>query len=281
VSTGTADVFDGPSATSARRTAPAWQRAWRARRREILGLTGLFLALGGWQLASWAGEINPLFIGNPVGIGRAFWTMSSNGVLTHNLTVSAKEFFYGFGIGSASAMVLGILIGWFKVLDDLTEPLVAAAYATPYVAFLPLIIIWVGIGLWSKIVIVIWASFFAVLINTQAGVKSIPSELHRVADSFCVSRARKLWGLALPTAVPYILAGLRQSIGRSLVAVIVAEFYLGNNRGLGSFIQLASNTYRPNEAFAAIACFCIAGIVLVRSVAFAERRVARSRGITR
>jgi ABC-type nitrate/sulfonate/bicarbonate transport system permease component len=267
----------GPAPTPA--TAAASTRPRRSYKRELRGILGLVLVLLLWQAASWRHWINPIFVGDPIGIVKALYTLFADGTLPRNISQSAKEFGYGFLIGSGAAMVLGVVIGWFSFLDDLTEPLVAAAYATPYVAFLPIIIIWAGIGVWSKVVIVIWASFFSVLINTQAGVKNTSPELIRVAEAFCVSRARMLWTLALPAAVPFILAGLRQSIGRSLVAVIVAEFYLGNNAGLGSFILLQSNLYNANNAFAAIILFCIAGIVLVRSVAFVERRVAHGRGI--
>jgi NitT/TauT family transport system permease protein len=254
-------------------------RPRRSYRRTVRGIAGLVLVLLLWQAASWRDWINPIFVGDPIGIVKALYTLFSDGSLTPHIWESTKEFGLGFLIGSGAAMLLGVLIGWFAFLDELTEPLVAAAYATPYVAFLPIIIIWTGIGITSKVVIVMWAAFFSVLINTQAGVKNTPSELIRVADSFCVGRTRMLVTLALPAAVPYILAGLRQSIARSLIAVIVAEFYLGNNIGLGSFIMLQSNLYNANNAFAAIILFCIAGIVLVRSVAYIERRVARGRGI--
>jgi NitT/TauT family transport system permease protein len=269
------------TSTAATRTGrvPRLSSLSRSRRRELRAVSGLLAVLVLWQILSWTGSINPLFVGNPIGIAKAIGHLFANGVLPDNIWQSTKEFVLGFAIGSGAAIVLGIVIGWFPLVDDLTESMIAAAYATPYVAFLPLIIIWAGIGIWSKVVIVIWASFFSVLINTQAGVKNTPTDLIRVADSFCASRTKLLWTVALPAAVPYILAGLRQSLGRSLVAVIVAEFYLGNNRGLGSFILLQSNTYQANNAFAAIALFCIAGIVLVRGLAFLERRVARSRGI--
>jgi len=164
-------------------------------------------------------------------------------------------------------------------LDDLTEPILAAFYATPYVAFLPLIIIWIGIGLWSRTVIVIWATFFPMLINTVAGVKNTPPEYLRVADAFVVGRLRVLGKVVLPSSVPYMLAGLRQSIGRALVAVIVAEFYLAND-GIGFFITQATNAYRPDDAFAAILLTSVVGIALVRGVAVFERRIGRKWGLT-
>jgi NitT/TauT family transport system permease protein len=128
-------------------------------------------------------------------------------------------------------------------------------------------------------VIVIWATFFPILINTVAGVKNTPPDFLRVADSFSVGRTRVLRSVVLPASVPYILAGLRQSIGRALVAVIVAELFL-SNEGIGFFITAKANAYLPNDAFAAILITSLAGIFLVRGVGVLERRVGRKWGIS-
>lgn len=254
-------------------------RKQRARRRTILGFVGIVGFFAAWQLLYEIGTLDPLFFGSPEGVFRAYDRLLIGGELWSDLEISAKEFTYGFAIGSGLGIFLGVLIGWITWLDDLTEPILAAFYATPYVAFLPLIIIWIGIGLWSRTVIVIWATFFPMLINTVAGVKNTPPEYLRVADAFVVGRMRVLGKVVLPSAVPYMLAGLRQSIGRALVAVIVAEFYLAND-GIGFFITQATNAYRPDDAFAAILLTSVAGIVLVRGVGLIERRVGRKWGLT-
>jgi ABC-type nitrate/sulfonate/bicarbonate transport system permease component len=205
--------------------------------------------------------------------------LQPGGELIPHVQESAKELFAGFGIGATLAVILGVLIGWSTVLDDLTEPLLAAFYATPYVAFLPLVIIVMGIGLSSKVFIVAWAVFFPVLINAVAGVKNTPPEFLRLADSFTIGKLRLLRTVLFPSAVPYLLAGLRQAIGRGLVGVIVAEFYLAQ-QGIGFFIENRTSTYRPDDAFAAILLTALAGIVLVRTVAAVERRVGRRWGIS-
>jgi NitT/TauT family transport system permease protein len=254
-------------------------RRRRARRRTILGIVGVVGFFAIWQLLYELGTLNPLFFGSPTGVFRAYNRLLIEGELWHDLQVSSKEFGYGFVIGSILGIGAGVLIGWMSWLDDLTEPLLAAFYATPYVAFLPLIIIWIGIGLWSRTVIVIWATFFPMLINTVAGVKNTPPEYLKVADAYAVGRLRVLGKVVLPSSVPYVLAGLRQSIGRALVAVIVAEFYLAND-GIGFFITQTTSAYRPNDAFAAILLTSVAGIVLVRGVAAVERRIGRKWGIS-
>jgi ABC-type nitrate/sulfonate/bicarbonate transport system permease component len=256
------------------------QRKRRQRQRFVRGVAGIVAFFALWEIFYQVGWLNPLFFAEPVAIFRTMVEiLSPGGELLPHVRESATEFVLGFGIAALGAIVLGVLIGWFVVLDDVSEPLMAAFYATPYVAFLPLVIIWVGIGLWSKVIIVMWAVFFPVLINAVAGVKNTPPEFLRVADSFCVGRWRLFTTVVLPAAVPYLLAGMRQAIGRGLVGVIVAEFYLAQ-RGIGFFIQEATSTYRPNEAFAAILLTSLTGIFLVRSVAVAERRVGRRWGLT-
>jgi ABC-type nitrate/sulfonate/bicarbonate transport system permease component len=267
---------EAPAAPGRRETS----KQARRRQRLLRGFLGIVTFFAVWEFLYQAGTLNPLFFAEPWEIAKTtIELIKPGGELVPHLKESVVEMVLGFGIGALSAILLGLLIGWSTFLDDVTEPLVAAFYATPYVAFLPLIIIWVGIGLWSKVIIVIWATFFPVLINAIAGVKNTPPEFLRVAEAFCVGRCRTFTTLILPSAVPYLLAGLRQAIGRSLVGVIVAEFYLAQ-KGVGFFINEATSTYRPAEAFAAILLTALAGIALVRGVAAIERRVGARWGIT-
>jgi ABC-type nitrate/sulfonate/bicarbonate transport system permease component len=255
-------------------------RKRRSRQRSIRGVSGIIVFFALWEIAFQAGVLNPLFFGEPWAVVTSLVDLlSPGGALVPHITESAKEFGLGFGIGCLGGLVLGIILGWFRFLDDVTEPLVAAFYATPYVAFLPLVIVWVGIGMISKAVIVMWAVFFPVLINSIAGVKNTPPEFLRVADSFSVGRRRVLTTVVLPAAVPFLLAGIRQAIGRGLVGVIVAEFYLAN-QGVGFFIQRETSVLNANNAFAAILLIAILGIMLVRAVAVMERQVGRRWGIS-
>jgi NitT/TauT family transport system permease protein len=251
----------------------------RSRQRSLRGLAGIVVFFAVWQALFELHQLNPLFVGSPSGMASSLYHLFSTGAIWPDLRESGLEFVLGFSIGAGAGVVLGVLIGWFTIVDDLLDPLIAAFYATPYVAFLPLIVVWLGIGVWAKVAIVVWAAFFAVLINTIAGVKNTPPEYLRVADSFCIGRLAVFRTVVLPSALPYVLAGLRQSIGRGLVGVIVAEFFLAS-KGIGFFITTATTTFRANDAFAAIFLTAVVGLMLVRGVGMIERRIGRRRGLT-
>jgi len=264
-------------ASTARQRDPEERR--RSRQRSLRGLAGLVLFFAVWQVLFELHQLNPLFVGSPSGMARSLYHLFATGSIWPDLRESGIEFVLGFLIGAGSGVLLGVLIGWFTFVDDFLDPLIAAFYATPYVAFLPLIVVWLGIGVWAKVAIVVWAAFFAVLINTIAGVKNTPPEYLRVARSFCIPRITLLRTVVIPSAVPYVLAGLRQSIGRGLVGVIVAEFFLAS-KGIGFFITSATTTFRANDAFAAIFITAVVGLALVRGVGVIERRVGRRWGLT-
>lgn len=262
-----------------RRTARPGRRRLRSTRRMLRGALAVFIFLGVWQALVSAGRLDPLFASSPVAIVEALFRLLTNGSLAPDLAASGLEFVIGFSLGTGGGVILGILFGWFDLLDDMSDPFIAALYATPYVALLPIIILWAGIGLWSKVIIIVWATFFPTVINTIAGVKNTPSEFLRVADAFCVGRRRVLTTVVFPAAVPYVLAGLRQAVGRGLVGVIVAEFFIAN-KGIGFFIASTTAAFRTAAAFAAILITAVVGVVLVRLVALIEKRVASWRGGT-
>jgi ABC-type nitrate/sulfonate/bicarbonate transport system permease component len=242
----------------------------RERQRMVRATVAVLVFLAIWQVLVSVRALNPLFISSPLGMITSLVTLLVHGKIWPDLRASAVEFALGFGFGALGGCVLGVLIGWLPFLDDISDPFIAGFYATPYISFLPVIILWFGIDLSSKVIIIAWATFFPVLINAIAGVKNTPPEFLRVARSFNVSRPRLLRTVVVPAAVPFILAGLRQGIGRGLVGVIVAEFYIAD-RGVGFFISQATSAFQTNDAFAAILILGVAGVVLVRLVAAVER----------
>ena len=166
-----------------------------------------------------------LFFTTPSQIAGTLWTMFATGTIWTPLGVSASGFALGLGLAIVVGLPLGVLIGRSRTLNAMLDPFITAFNATPRLVFLPLIMLWFGLGLWSKVVIVFIGALFPILINTYEGVRNADKVLINVVRSF----GAKEWDIArlvvVPNALPYIIAGLRLAIGRAVLGVVVAEFF--------------------------------------------------------
>jgi len=167
---------------------------------------------------------------------------------------------------------LGLVIGRSHVLHGLTEHVISIMYAVPFVVFLPIVIFWFGIGAEARLVIVVWSAIFPLLINVIAGARNIDNNYLNVAQVFCASRLLTLRAIAFPATLPFILAGVRQAVGRALVGAIVAELFMGNS-GLGYVVQTETSNVEMDNAMAAIVVIAVLAVLLTRSVAWLERRL--------
>jgi len=239
--------------------------------RLVWGTVGIVGCLLLWQLGSSTEILDPLFVSSPLEVLRtAFVILPSPEFLGHLLTTAQCLF-----LGLFSAVVLGVLvglpIGWFSRLHATFEPVIAAVYGVPYIAFLPVIIMWTGIGMTSRVIIVFWSAVFPLIINSIQGAREIDDNFLRVGRSFSATNLQMFLTITLPSSVPYILAGLRTSIGRAIVGVVVAEFFM-SSKGLGYFINLKANALEMAPAFVAITLLALFGIVLVSLVTYIENR---------
>lgn len=244
--------------------------------RLILGGTGVVAFMATWEVAASIGLINEIFTSRPTRWGARLWELLLNpelGIYMHAVA-TLRVLFTGLAIAVAVAIPLGIVIGWSKFLDRLTSPMIAIAYGVPYIALLPVIIIWFGIGNTARTLIVVWAAIFPILINTTVGVGAVDRDLIRVGRAFCASSRQVFVSIVAPASVPYLVAGLRLAVGRALVAAIVAEFFMAS-RGLGYYINARSNALDSASAFAALFILAAAGLVLVGFVARVEKRFSR------
>jgi ABC-type nitrate/sulfonate/bicarbonate transport system permease component len=139
------------------------------------------------------------------------------------------------------------------------------------VVFLPIIIFWFGIDTEARIVIVVWSAVFPLLINVITGVRNLDVNFLQVSRVFCANRFTTLLSVAFPATLPYILAGIRQAVGRGLVGAIVAELFMGA-AGLGYVVQLKTSSFEMDDAMAAIAVIAILAIALTRTIAWLEKR---------
>lgn len=242
----------------------------------ILGTIAVVLTLAAWEGMYRLGYISPLFMSWPSAIAARFWEDMLHGNLLDDLKYSGVNFFIGFIWAVVAGVVLGVLIGWYKYLAMLVNPFLNALYATPRVAMVPLIIIWFGIGMWSKVFIVFISAFFPVLVNTIGGIRAIDRDLLRAANAFCATDRQIFTTVAIPGAVPFILTGVRQGVALGLIGVVVGEMF-GGSQGIGFMVAYGGQTFATDTLFVGVLIIAGAGIVLTALAEQLERRFSQWR----
>ena len=236
----------------------------------VLSVTGGFLL---WEMVSRFIIRNPLFLVPPSGIASRFTEMWGDGEIQHHVYVSGVEAASGFVLAAFAGVAIGLAVGANARLRVAVSPWISGLYATPIVALAPLVILWFGLGLMSKTVVVFSMAIFPVLINTQAGIESTEDKLIETARAFGASKRQIFQKIYLPSAVPFIVAGLRLAVGRSLVGVVVAELF-GSRAGLGFLIMGASQTFDMGALFVAVLILALAGVLSTEAIKLLERRIA-------
>jgi ABC-type nitrate/sulfonate/bicarbonate transport system permease component len=243
----------------------------------ILGTAAVALFLAVWELVGNTLQlINPMFMSAPSLIWKAAVQLFTSGEIWNDLRVSGIEFGWGYFLSIIVAIPLGIAIGWYKRLAYLCDPFVNAMNATPRVALLPLVIIWLGIGILSKVGIIFLGAVFPLLINTRDGVKTTPVNLLNAARSFGASEWQIFRSVVLPSTVPFILTGLRLAVGRALIGVMVGELYAAT-AGIGFMITVAGATFQTDKVFVGVLIFAITGMIMTDILDRIERRFDRWR----
>jgi NitT/TauT family transport system permease protein len=236
----------------------------------------VLLFLGIWQAMWSAGKISPLFMSGPSAIAKRFWEDLLHGSLAADFKYSATNFAIGFAMAVAAGVVLGVIIGWYKRVAMIFSPFLNALYATPRVAMVPLIIIWFGIGIWSKIFIVFISAFFPILVNTIGGIRATDNDLLRAARAFCASDWQIFKTVAIPGAVPFILTGVRQGVALGLIGVVVGEMF-GGSQGIGFMVAYGGQTFATDTLFVGVLIIAFAGILLTALAEALEKRFSQWR----
>jgi NitT/TauT family transport system permease protein len=240
--------------------------------RKILGSISVVIFLLIWEAAgNWLQLINPMFMSAPSLIAKAAVQLFASGEIWNDLYVSGIEFAWGYFLSVIVAIPFGIAIGWYKRFAYVCDPFVNAMNATPRVALLPLVIIWLGIGILSKVGIIFLGAVFPLLINTRDGVKTTPANLLTAARSFGASEWQIFRSVVLPSTVPFILTGLRLAIGRALIGVMVGELYAAT-AGIGFMITVAGATFQTDKVFVGVLIFAITGMIMTDIVDRWEHR---------
>ena len=240
--------------------------------KKILGTAAVFVFLIIWELVGNVYQlINPMFMSAPSLIFKAAVDLVRSGEIWNDLMISGIELFWGYLAAVVFGIPFGIMVGWYKRMSYIFDPFINAMNATPRVALLPLIIIWLGIGILSKVGIIFLGAVFSILINTRDGVKTTPYNLLTCARSFGASEWMVFKTVVLPSTIPFILTGLRLATGRALVGVMVGELYAAT-AGIGFMITVAGATFQTDKVFVGVGIFAISGMVLMEALTKLERR---------
>jgi ABC-type nitrate/sulfonate/bicarbonate transport system permease component len=240
--------------------------------KKILGTISVALFLVLWGLVGNTFQlINPMFMSAPSLVWKAAAQLFGSGEIWNDLRVSGTELLGSYLLAVFFAIPFGIMTGWYKRMSAIFDPFINAMNATPRVALLPLVIIWLGIGILSKVGIIFLGAVFPMLINTRDGVKTTPQNLLNAARSFGASEWIVFKTVVLPSTVPFILTGLRLGVGRGIVGVMVGELYAAT-AGIGFMITVAGATFQTDKVFVGVFIFALSGMILVELLTRIERR---------
>ncbi len=237
----------------------------------MIRLASMVTVMAVWQLAG--SHANPIFLPTPAAVAAAGAVMLGSGELLGALASSVQTVVVGFAVAAVVGVALGLLIGRYPIVDAATDWLVNALYATPLVAVIPLVILWLGLGDLAKLFVVTILTVFPVLINTAAGVRNVPRALVDVSTAFAASERQVFTKIILPAAVPYMMTGLRLGIGRAIIGMVVSEFFTAIT-GLGALIVKYSNRYDTASMFVPILVLMALGVLLTSVLRRAEDHFA-------
>ena len=270
----TAPVTRRPVAASAGRGSRSRRRPMSPARRWTLRIASVAAILIAWQV--YGGSINPILLSDPSAVAVAFVDMVRDGSLGHALASSLEVLGLGFLFGAVVGVLVGLAAGRSETVAALIDLPVNALYAVPAVALVPVIVLWFGFEVTTKTIVVFFFVIFPVLINTTRGVREVDPELVEVARSFCSSERRMWFDLILPSALPFIVTGLRLAIGRALIGVIVAEFYTSLS-GLGDLITTNASNFQTARMFVPIVVIALLGVFFTALLELAERSLVQWR----
>jgi NitT/TauT family transport system permease protein len=239
----------------------------------VIGFVGFLLF---WELGSEAGIVNQRFFSQPTAIAAAGIREVQIPRFWDDVRLSFTEFSVGYGLAILLGIPLGLLTGWYRRLQYVLDPWLNFLNSLPRFALLPVIVIAFGLGIWSKIFVAFLGAFFAIMIPTIQGVRTVDRRFVDVASSFRASRPRLFATVVAPATVPFIVTGLRLGIARALIGVVTGELFAATG-GLGFMIKRASDSLQVDRLLFGVLLFTITGLVGVEAVRRLETRFQRWR----
>ncbi|WP_053170675.1 ABC transporter permease [Streptomyces sp. SBT349] len=243
----------------------------RRNRYRLTTVASLVILLVVWELVG--RRMDPIFATHPLAIAQSFEEQVADGSLPDALWESLKPLFLGYFLAAAVGIPIGLLVGRYRLVEASIGMYITAGYSMPMVAFIPLFLLWFGLGFAVKVAVVVVMTIFPIIISTQAGVRAVPRSMIEVGNSFVAGEWSILRKIIFPATVPHIMTGLRLGIGRAVIGIVIAEFFTAIG-GLGGLIILAGQRFDTADLFVPIVVLMVLGVGLTRLVGWLEHLVA-------
>jgi sulfonate transport system permease protein len=242
--------------------------------RAVISAASVALFLAAWEIAPRLGIADPFFTSQPSRVLVAAIDVARSGTLLRDTIVSLSEFTVGFALALAIGVPAGLLLGTFRTLRYLIDPPVMALYATPQLALLPILVVWLGIGMASKVAVVFIGAVIPIIVNTIAGVRQVEQPLVLAARSFCATRRDVFVRVILPASRPAVMLGIRLGLSRAVLAVVVGEMYV-SQEGIGNEIMRLGSAFRVDQLLVYVLLVSAFGLAATNVVRRLEERTAR------
>jgi NitT/TauT family transport system permease protein len=238
----------------------------------LLGLVSFVVLIAGWQLIVSGGLVDQFLVGSPSSVASHLADQVSAGTIFPDLRTSMIELAVGFGLSVVIGVGMGLLMGWYELLNEALDPFVWLGYSAPLIALYPMFLLIFGLGTRTVVAIAVLLAVFPILINTRSGVREVDAKLVQAARSFGATDGQLFGKVVLPASMPLIMAGLRLGIGRALVGVVVGEFFVGDE-GLGYKIAYYAGLLRTTDMLVEVVVIAVIGVVLTTALNLIERRI--------
>lgn len=241
-----------------------------------LAFLSLALSLVLWQAVVQLGDYPTFILPSPVAVGQRWSRLLASGTLWLHVRVTLTEILIGLSLGTAVATLLGYLLAHSPLAEQLLSPFIVASQSVPTVAIAPLLVIWFGTGVLSKVLVCALIVFFPILVNTVIGVRGVGQDLRDLMRTLEASRWQMVWMLEVPAALPTLLGGIKVGATLAVIGAVVGEF-VAADRGLGYLLKQGQQVYDTPQVFVGIGTLVILAQVLYGIVALAERVLLRWR----
>jgi NitT/TauT family transport system permease protein len=240
----------------------------------LIRLISVAVFFAAWEY--WGRRMNPVFLVPPSAVFAAAIDLVRDGTLLTALKQSLLPFSVGLIITIVGGIAIGIVMAQWPLVEYILDPFVNAFYAIPRIALVPLIILWVGLEFGGKVTILVSVAIFPVIVNTYAGIKDVRGSMLEIGRAYGATSTQIFLKIVLPAAVPFIMAGVRLSVGLAIIGLIVGEFFTAIN-GLGGMIVEYANNFATAKLFVPVIVIAFVGVILTELVVFLERRMSRWR----